>query len=50
MRNFSYDQGSIVFMNFSTEKVFNPLQQGFANWGTCTPRGTFAYLKGYFWS
>jgi len=23
------------------------LEQGFPNWGTCTPRGTFAYLKGY---
>jgi len=25
----------------------NSLSQGFQNWGTCTPRGTFAYLKGY---
>jgi len=23
------------------------LDQGFPNWGTCTPGGTFAYLKGY---
>jgi len=23
------------------------INQGFPNWGTCTPRGTFAYLKGY---
>jgi len=23
------------------------LWQGFPNWGTCTPGGTFAYLKGY---
>jgi len=23
------------------------LEQGFPAWGTCTPRGTFAYLKGY---
>jgi len=22
------------------------LYQGFPNWDTCTPRGTFAYLKG----
>ena len=21
--------------------------QGFPTWGTCTPRSTFAYLKGY---
>jgi len=21
--------------------------QGFPTWGTCTPRGTFAYLQGY---
>jgi len=21
------------------------LEQGFPTWGTCTPRGTFAYLK-----
>jgi len=30
--------------------VFTPtckaLDQGFPNWGTCIPRGTFAYLKG----
>jgi len=23
------------------------LEQGFPTWGTCTPRGTFAYPKGY---
>jgi len=23
------------------------LEQGFPTWGTCTPRGTFAHLKGY---
>jgi len=23
------------------------LDQGFPTWGTCTLRGTFAYLKGY---
>jgi len=23
------------------------LEQGFPTWGTCTPRGTFDYLKGY---
>jgi len=23
------------------------LDQGFPTWGTCTHRGTFAYLKGY---
>jgi len=23
------------------------LEQGFPTWGACTPRGTFAYLKGY---
>jgi len=23
------------------------LEQEFPNWGTCTPRGTFAYPKGY---
>jgi len=23
------------------------LEHGFPNWGTCTHRGTFAYLKGY---
>ena len=36
--------------------VFNPeayqsetdrLDQGLVTWGTCTPRGTFAFLKGY---
>jgi len=25
----------------------NGLHQGFPAWGTCTPRGTFFYLKGY---
>jgi len=24
-----------------------PSAQGFPNWGTCTPSGTFAYVKGY---
>jgi len=28
-------------------KVSNAVQQGFPNWGTCIPSGTFAYLKGY---
>jgi len=23
------------------------LAQGFPTWGTCTPRGTFAYPQGY---
>jgi len=23
------------------------LEQGFSNWGTCTPKGRFAYLKGH---
>ena len=23
------------------------LDQGFPNWGTCIPRGTFRFLKGY---
>ena len=23
------------------------LKQGFSNWGTCIPRGTFRLLKGY---
>jgi len=23
------------------------LEQVFPNWGTCTPSGTFAYVKGY---
>jgi len=23
------------------------VEQGFPNWGTCTPSGTFAHLKGY---
>ena len=23
------------------------IEQGFPNWGTCTPRGTFRFLKGY---
>ena len=23
------------------------IRQGFPNWGTCTPRGTFRLLKGY---
>ena len=23
------------------------VSQGFPNWGTCTPRGTFRLLKGY---
>jgi len=26
---------------------FGTLRQGFPTWGTCTPRGTFAYLKEY---
>jgi len=25
-----------------------PLEQGFPDWGTCIPSGTFAYLKGTF--
>jgi len=34
------------------ESIFNLglcycLDQGFLTWGTCTPRGTFAYPKGY---
>jgi len=24
-----------------------PLTQGFPTWSTCTPRGTYAHLKGY---
>jgi len=31
----------------NSEKVMVALDQGFPNWGTCTPRGTFAYLKMY---
>jgi len=27
--------------------LFNGLDQGFPNWGACTPSGTFAYRKGY---
>ena len=25
------------------------LEQKFPTWGTCTPRGTFAYPKEYIW-
>ena len=28
-------------------KSLYQLNQGFPTWGTCTPRGTFAYLRGY---
>jgi len=34
-------------MKFCAAVLFLVLDQGFPNWGTCTPRGTFAYLKGY---
>ena len=27
--------------------IHNSLEQGFPNWGTCTPRDTFRLLKGY---
>jgi len=30
---------------FSTQ--FLLLDQGFPTWGTCTPKGTFAYPNGY---
>jgi len=27
--------------------ALHSIDQGFPTWGTCTPRGTFAYPKGY---
>jgi len=29
------------------DATINHLKQRFPTWGACTPRGTFAYLKGY---
>ena len=48
----------IVFVNWRNERhyfdcgllekvLLNLLEQGFPSGGTCTPSGTFAYLKGY---
>ena len=37
-------------LNFCTvllKRLLITLEQRFPTWGTCTPRGTFAYLKGY---
>ena len=40
-----------IMMALSKERVelalLIGLEQGFPNWGTCTPSGTFAYVKGY---
>ena len=33
-----------------TRSILYTLHQGFPNWGTCTPRGTFARFRGYIWS
>jgi len=33
-----------LFLNTKGSTV---VDQGFPNWGICTPRGTFAYRKGY---
>ena len=35
------------FVGFNFVILQKRLEQGFPNWGTCTPRGTFAYLKRY---
>jgi len=37
MRHFSYDQGSIVFMNFSTEKVYQSSTAGVPKLGYMYP-------------
>jgi len=39
MYPYGYDLGVHVPLN-------HQLQQGLPTWGTCTPMGTFAYLKG----
>ena len=51
-----------IFQKFSLQQFSFPVQimltcyfvskffilmQGFPTWGTCTPRGTYAYPKGY---
>jgi len=42
-----------IKLNISESEVnkqgfqFDYLNQGFPTWGTCTPRDTFAYPKGY---
>ena len=49
------DPHCIIIRLLSSEASFRPsvpwlqvcLWQGFPNWSTCTPRGTFAYRKGY---
>jgi len=33
-------------MHMKAPRVHIRLDQGFPTWGTCTSRGTFAYLKG----
>ena len=44
---------AVKLINPSLEIIFilncdnNLLEQGFPNWGTCTPRGTFRLLKEY---
>jgi len=35
------------YNQFSDKPFQVSLIQGFPTWGTCTPGGTFAYLKGY---
>ena len=37
----------LVLCHFSNEKCVDHVNQWFPTWGTCTPRGTFPYLKGY---
>jgi len=52
---FKYVHGRIIFHRRLHAVVrsqvvhsdFDGLNQGFPTWGTCTLRGTFAYLKGY---
>jgi len=36
-----------MMIGFANELVFEGIRQGSPNWGTCTPRGTFAHPKGY---
>jgi len=37
----------LAHRHFLSEKYVDPLNHWFPNWGTCTPRGSFAYLKGF---
>jgi len=34
-------------MTYFRRRGYNWCWPGFPTWGTCTPRGTFAYPKGY---